>query len=237
MSLHARFSTADEPWPQWLFDREAPGPDARVLEVGCGPGAFWESNRDRIDPTWKLTLTDLSPGMVETAQRVLGNRARFLVADVQELPFPDETFDVVLANHMLYHVPDRPKAFAEIARVLVPGGVLHAATNGRGHLRQLDELVGPDWEVARVAEAFGLESGAAQLEAFFVDVMCERHGNALAVTDAEAAVAYVASSETFRGDIARVRRAVEEAIGRDGVLRVDSDAGVLHGRKARAGRR
>ena len=167
-----------------------------MLEVGCGSGAFWEANGDRVDPTWRLTLTDFSPGMVEAAQRVLGGRAQLLVADVQELPFPDESFDVVLANHMLYHVPDRPRAFAEIARVLVTGG-----------------------------------SGVAELEAFFVDVTCERYDNALAVTDAEAAVAYVASSETFHDDLGRVRRAVEEAIARDGVFRIDSDAGLLHARK------
>lgn len=229
IELHARFSTAAESWPQWLFDRIAPAPDARVLEVGCGPAALWEANLDRIDPRWKLTLTDFSPGMVGAARRVLGARAGYAVADVQELPFADASFDVVFAHHMLYHVPDRPKALAEIARVLVPGGALHAATNGHGHMRELHEL-DPGWRFAEHTELFGLETGVAQLERFFVDVRVERHPCDLAVTDAEPVVAYVRSSHTFDGDPERIRIHVENAIRRDGVFRIGKAQGVLHAR-------
>jgi ubiquinone/menaquinone biosynthesis C-methylase UbiE len=215
---------------RWLFDREAPSAGARLLEVGCGPAAFWEANGDRIDPTWRLTLTDFSPGMIGAARRVLGDRAEFLVADVQQLPFPDGTFDVVLANHMLYHVPDRPKALREIARVLVPGGAFHAATNGRGHMRQLHELV-DDWDFAQHTEEFGLETGVAQLEPFFADVRVERHTCDLGVNEVEPVVAYVRSSSRYHGDSEQVRRVVEEAIARDGVFRIEKSQGVLHARK------
>jgi ubiquinone/menaquinone biosynthesis C-methylase UbiE len=231
IDLHQRFSTAAEDWHRWLFERVAPGPGASILEVGCGPAEFWKRNLDRLDPSWRLTLTDLSPGMIDAARQVLGEKAEYAVADVEELPFADESFDVVLACHMLYHVPDRPKAFAEIRRVLVCGGVLHAATNGQGHLRQLDELVGDDWDFARHCDAFGLESGAAQLAAFFAELTEERQESWLEVTELEPLVAYVASSSTFRGDIQQVRRAAEEALEREGVFRVEAHPGVLRARK------
>lgn len=230
INLHQRFSTAKEDWHRWLFDRVAPGPGARILEVGCGPAEFWKRNLDRIDPTWRLTLTDLSPGMIETAREVLGDRAEYAVADAQELPFADESFDVVLASHMLYHVPDRPKGVAEIRRVLGPGGVLHAAANGDGHMRQLDELVGDDWDFTRLGDLFGLENGIAQLEAFFVDVRVERMESGLEVTEVEPLVSYVASSSTFHGDIEQVRRDVEETFAREGVFRIEAHPGVLHAR-------
>ncbi len=217
-------------WPRWLFDGSAPPPGARVLEVGCGPAAIWEANLDRIDPSWKLTLTDFSAGMIEAARRVLGDRAEYLVADAQELPFPDASFDVVLANHMLYHVPDRPKALAELARVLVPGGMLHAATNGEGHMRELDELV-PAWSFAQHTDDFGLETGVAQLEPFFMDVRVERHACDLEVTEAGPVVAYVRSSHTFRGDPEIVRAPVEAAIEHDGVFRIRKSQGVIHARR------
>lgn len=231
IDLHQRFSTAKEDWHRWLFDRVAPAPGARILEVGCGPAEFWKRNGDRIDPTWRLALTDLSPGMIDAARQVLHDRAEYAVADAQELPFADESFDVVLASHMLYHVPDRPKALAEIRRVLVPGGVFHAAANGDGHMRQLDELVGDDWDFGRLGDLFGLENGIAQLEAFFVDVGVERMESALEVTEVEPLVAYVTSSSTFRGDIERIRRDAEAVFARDGVFRIEAQPGVLHARK------
>jgi SAM-dependent methyltransferase len=230
INLHQRFSTAKEDWHRWLFDRVAPHPGARILEVGCGPAEFWKRNLERIDPTWRLTLTDLSPGMIEAAREVLGDRADYAVADAQELPFADESFDVVLASHMLYHVPDRPRAFAEIRRVLVPGGLLHAAANGSGHMRQLDELVADDWDFSRHGLAFGLESGVPQLEPFFVDISEERFGGGLEVTELEPLVAYVNSASTFHGDLERIRGAARETLERDGVFRIDTHAGVLHAR-------
>jgi len=231
IALHTRFSTNPR-WLEWLFERVAPKPNARLLEVGCGPAVLWEANLERIDPSWSLTLTDFSAGMIDAARRVLGERADYAVADVQELRFADESFDVVLANHMLYHVPDRPKAFAEIARVLVPGGALHAATNGHGHMRQLVELV-PGWEFSRHTDEFGLETGAEQLALFFTDITVERFEDGLAVTEVEPVLAYIRSSHTYGGDdLEPARAAVEAAIQRDGAFRVDKLAGLVSGRKA-----
>jgi SAM-dependent methyltransferase len=231
INLHQRFSTAREDWHRWLFDRVAPSAGARILEVGCGPAEFWKRNLDRIDPTWQLTLTDLSPGMIDAAREVLGERAGYAVADAQVLPFADGSFDVVLASHMLYHVSDRPKGLAEIRRVLVPGGFLHAAANGDGHMRQLDELVGDDWDFTRLGDLFGLETGIRQLKAFFVDITEERMESGLEVTEVEPLVAYVASSQTFRGDIEQVRRKAEATFAREGVFRIEAHPGVLHARK------
>jgi SAM-dependent methyltransferase len=232
IALHARFST-NPGWGRWLFEQEAPAPSARVLEVGCGPATtLWGSNLDRIDPSWRLTLADFSPGMVDAARELLGDRAEFVVADVQDLQFPDEAFDVVLANHMLYHVPDRPKALTEIERVLVSGGVFHAATNGEGHMREMGELTQGWWPFPRHVEAFGLESGVAQLEPFFVDIRVERFETGLAVTDVEPVLAYFRSSERYDGrDLAEERAAIERAIARDGVFHVTTTPGVISCRK------
>ncbi len=134
---------------------------------------------------------------------------------------------------MLYHVPDRPKALAEVARVLAPGGVFHAATNGRRHFRELRELVGQDdWPFDAHVDEFGLETGGAQLEAVFDEVECERYDDALEVTEAEAVVAFVRSGVLFRGDVALLLARVEERVARDGVLRVAKDSGVFHSRGA-----
>jgi SAM-dependent methyltransferase len=232
LQLHQRFSTATEDWQCWLFDRVAPPAGARILEVGCGPAEFWKHNLDRIDPTWRLTLTDLSPGMIEVARTVLGDRPEYLVADVEDLPFPDGSFDTVLANHMLYHVPDRPKAFAEIRRVLAAGGCFHATTNGRGFMQELVDLVGPEWAFPQHIEEFGLETGPDQLGRSFSEISVERFPNSYEVTEVEPVLAYVRSSSSVSdGTLERVRNAVEEAIARDGAFRITGGAGLINCRK------
>jgi SAM-dependent methyltransferase len=142
--------------------------------------------------------------MIDAARRELGERAVYVVADAEELPFPADSFDVVLANHILYHVADRARAFAEIRRVLVSGGTFHASTIGRGHLGELVALV-PGWDHGRYAETFGLETGREQLQPFFADIRIERFEDGLAVTDAEPALAYIRSSERYRGEVSPER--------------------------------
>jgi SAM-dependent methyltransferase len=230
IALHAAFSINPH-WAEWLFEQEAAGPGARILELGCGPATLWRANRERIDPSWSLTLSDFSPGMIEVARRELGERAVYVVADAQELPFPADSFDAVLANHMLYHVPDRPRAFAEIKRVLVSGGTFHASTIGRGHLAELGALV-PGWEFGRHAEAFGLETGPEQLQPFFADICVDHFEDGLAVTEAEPVLAYIRSSERYRGeDLTEACKTVEQAITRHGAFSIAKRQGVISCRK------
>ena len=101
---------------------------------------MWKENANRIPPKWDITLSDLSSGMLDSAWRnlvVTGRNFKFKEIDAQKIPFEDETFDAVIANHMLYHVPDRPKAIAEIKRVLKPNGRLFATTIGKNHHREM----------------------------------------------------------------------------------------------------
>jgi SAM-dependent methyltransferase len=227
IDLHQRFSTAAQDWHRWVLDRVAPPAGARILEVGCGPAELWKQNLDRIDPSWQLTLADSSPGMIEAAKDVLGDGADYVVADVQELPFADESFDLVLANHMLYHVPDRPTAFAEIRRVLVRGGAFYAATNGEGHLRELGDLSAAWLPIERHVDAFGLESGPPQLEVFFGETRVERFDGDLRVTEVEPVLAYLRSSERYDGrELAEERAVLEAAIAR-GAFRISTCAGLI----------
>jgi SAM-dependent methyltransferase len=230
ITLHQRFSTAKEDWHRWLFDRIAPPAGARILEVGCGPAEFWKRNLDRIDPTWQLTLSDLSPGMIEAARDVLDERAEYAVADAQVLPFADESFDVVLASHMLYHVADRPSAFAEIRRVLASGGRFYAASNGAGHLDELAALY--DGPFSEHLEAFGLETGPPQLEPFFTDLEVERFEGELRVTEVEPVLAYIRSSFVYDGaPLDDAAETVGTAIARDGAFRIGTCAALISCRK------
>lgn len=102
--------------------RSAPEAGA-VLDIGTGPGVMLvELHRSR--PDLELTGVDLSADMVEHAKRNLGDRASVRLADVAELPFEAERFDLVVASYSVHHWEDPAAGAAEIARILRPGGRL-----------------------------------------------------------------------------------------------------------------
>jgi ubiquinone/menaquinone biosynthesis C-methylase UbiE len=234
ISLHERFSTSTLSFARWVFDGYDFGEAADLLEVGCGDGNIWRENRDRIPDGWRLTLTDFSPGMVEEARTVLGERAQYEVADVRELPFADASFDAVIANHMLFHVPDRERALSELARVLRPGGSFTATTVGRDHLKELRELVPVrgGGTYSKTLGRFTTETGAKELAPFFVDVEVEPYPDALEVTETEPLLAFIRS----RGDVderalAEARSEIEQAIARSGSFHVTKATAVFRCRK------
>lgn len=205
IALHERFSTNTYGWHRWVWDQFDLPATARILEIGCGPGTLWIENKDRIPSHWDVTLSDFSPGMLEEARRnlsELNHSFRSLVADAQALPFADSNFDAVIANHMLYHVPDRERAYAEIKRVLQPGGRLFAAATGATHLQELHNIAqqyapeAPTWR-NQLAHSFQLENGAQELAPWFDHVMLHRYEDSLVITEAEPLVAsFLSTAET-----------------------------------------
>ena len=177
--------------------------EARVLEVGAGTGRMWRVVRQRVPSGWNLALTDRSQGMLAALRSLaaeLDLHATVSHANAMELPFADASFDLVFANHMLYHVPEPATAIAEFSRVLQPGGVLVAATNGEGHMRQATELVRPLAELGGGLELLGVsplsftsESGGALLGASFGDVQLHRFDDSLSVTDRQVLLDYLRS--------------------------------------------
>ena len=210
-NLHAKYGTSPISWFDWVAQQIEWPENGDVLEVGCGPGWLWTSLKTPLN----LTLTDLSAGMVAEAAARVGARA--LVADAQDLPFDDDSFDVVVANHMLYHVPDRARAIGEFARVLRPQGVLVAATNGGN---QMKELI----DTARLTAGFGRENGEQQLRAQFRGVEWRTFEDELQCTDVDDAVAYVRSIDKTDDPGLRQRIASQFV---DGVLRITKDTGLF----------
>ncbi|HET9221133.1 MAG TPA: class I SAM-dependent methyltransferase [Roseiflexaceae bacterium] len=238
IQLHTRFSTNAYGWHPWIFDQFKIAPHSRVLELGCGPARLWTQNSARIPEEWDITLSDFSAGMLEEARRNLaGVRRRFSfeVIDAQSIPFEDASFDAVIANHMLYHVPARAKALSEIRRVLRPGGRFYASTVGAAHLREIGELVrrfDPQIIFGIGDEAsFTLENGAQQLAPYFSNVAVYRYDDALIVTEAEPLIAYVLSGRVgaaLEGDrVAEFAAFVQRELAQHGTIHITKDSGLF----------
>ena len=172
----------------------------RVLEVGCGWGELAEWVADETGA--EVTAIDLSPRMVELASE-RGIDAR--VGDVQELEFADETFDVVVAAWMLYHVPDLDRGLTEIARVLRPGGTFVASTNSRLHLQELRDLVGSGPSTLK----FSREDGEAQLRPHFASVERVDVDGVLEFPDRSAVEDYVLASISMSPFVANLPDEIE----------------------------
>jgi ubiquinone/menaquinone biosynthesis C-methylase UbiE len=112
-----------------------PGPFERSLEIGAGTGYF-SLNLMQDGVIRSSTCTDISPGMLETLEAnaaQLGLEVETAACDAAELPFDDETFDLVLGHAVLHHLPSLDRAFAEFHRVLKPGGTLFFAGEPSRH--------------------------------------------------------------------------------------------------------
>jgi len=236
--IHARYGTATVPWFEWVSDRFDLQPGQRVLEVGCGPGWLWDSIATSVPEGIDLVLTDLSPGMVAEAHKRVAARAALAsvearVADLQSLPFDTGSFDRVIANHMLYHLPDPAAGVAELARVVRPGGRVIAATNGPRHLDSMHAITARvlgNSPVDATANAFGRETGQLLLERWFGELRWEQYDDELHCTDVDDLLAYLCSAppgeDATPAQRAALRLALAEAVAEgDGVLRVTKDTG------------
>lgn len=237
ISIHERFGSNPISWHRWIFDQLPVETSGRtVLELGAGDGTLWRANIDRLPGDWAVTISDFSSGVLESAQGHLPTDWGFeyQVVDAQEMPFEDDSFDVVIANHMLYHVPKRAQTIENVRRVLRQGGTFYAATNGSEHLRELDGLLHdfvPGDKPDDSAEKFGLHNGAAQLYQSCDRVELRRYEDSLEIDDVEAVVEYLNSTPAVelldRDAVGRVRHRVSEAIATKGRFRVTKDVGLF----------
>lgn len=115
-------SSAFESYAQPLLDAAGLRPGQHVLDVACGPGIPSLMAAPLVAPGGVVTGIDLAPGMVDIAKKKAEekglNNVVFQEGDAEALPFPDDSFDVVLCNHGLVHTTDRSKALNEMRRVL-----------------------------------------------------------------------------------------------------------------------
>ncbi len=224
-----------EEWHPWLYSHLVMPDDGKLLELGCGNASLWKSIFHRIPSGWDITLTDFSEGMLDSAKENLGDmqeRFSFQVMDIQDIAIEDHTMDVVVAHHMLYHVPDIDKAISEVHRVLKQAGYFYSATNGDAHMQELIELINKH----RAAKdggykiPFTLENGESFLsKKFDFTGLAERQTEVL-VDAVEPLVAYVMSTEQLMPDDDKLEdfiAEVSEHIAEHGHFRITPSSGLF----------
>ena len=184
----------------WILDQVNWPDRGRVLDLGCGPGSHLARLADRR-PGVDLVGADVSVGMLRTA-RTVAPAAALVGLDASALPFADQSFAVVMANHMLYHVADLDQVVGGIRRSLVAGGTLLAVTNSVEHLDELyadlAHAAGRDhWD--RPTDHFTLEDHGPALRRCFDHVELRHHLGELVVPHVAPLVAYAESTQALCG--------------------------------------
>ncbi|HBO34627.1 MAG TPA: hypothetical protein DD636_07840 [Anaerolineaceae bacterium] len=200
IQIHQKFSTGQQSWYEFVYELAAIKADTKVLELGCGAASLWRSVMNRLNENTRITLSDFSPGMIKDAANNMARdrRFHFVCMDSMNVTFPAVTFDLVVANHMLYHVPSIPQVLRQVSELLTPGGRFMAATNGPEHMIDLDILL--EKFSQRLDKSHGMSSnfnllnGEKQLREFFSKIELHLYSSDLWVTNAQLLTNYAYST-------------------------------------------
>ena len=199
--LHRLFSSNKQGWFPWIYEQCQITEGMKILELGCGNGRLWIENKAKLPADCEIILSDISEGMIRDVRReqsVQDDRFSFAAFDCHAIPYEDASFDLVIANHVLFYCKDVDRVCSEVGRVLKPGGRFVCGTYGVAHMQEVSRLVTQfDDRITlsgeNLYEHFGKENGAQALAPYFAEVDWQQYEDALIVTQAEPLIEYVLS--------------------------------------------
>ncbi len=199
-NLHQKYDKKRK-WSRWIFDNYHFFEGCKILEVGCGNGSMWEGNIESLPTGTTLTLTDFTQGMVDVTKSKFESFSNVTVEqmNIQDIHFEDNSFDIIIANSMLYHIPNLSKAISEVYRVLKPGGIFYCTTFGvNGQQKFFKEnfrKFNPNITVyENETYPFVMQNGYEILSEKFHNIIRYDYIDSLDVTDAKDITDYVLST-------------------------------------------
>ena len=199
--LHREYSCNLQGWFPWIFEQLPFSPNCEILEIGCGNGALWTENMNKIPSDLHITLSDVSEGMVRDVKRTIGRKDKrfsYQNIDAHNIPYHDNTFDIVIANHVLFYCTDIDKALSEMKRVLKANGLLICSTYGSNHMKEITQLVQKFNEYIQLSDGnlydrFGLQTGLPILEKTFPKVETRLYDDEIIISDPDPLIDYILS--------------------------------------------
>lgn len=200
-NFHDQYSTNSYGFRNWMFDKYTLFDSCKILELGCGNGRMWDEKYKDLPLNSQLILSDFSEGMCKVVKEKHKQHENIEIKkiDIQEIPYKDDCFDIVIANHMLYHVPNVNKAIEEVYRVLKKGGKFYASTLGTNGFQkylnqkfkqfnsQMDYFNIEDW-------AFTLKNGREVLSKKFDDITKYEYEDSIEISDENILVDWIFTS-------------------------------------------
>lgn len=250
--LHQQYSNNPFGWYPWIYKHITPRSGDSILELGCGNGQLWVENVSNLPSNCKIILSDVSKGMLRQAKSNLEHlnvastesldiatwksMFDYQCFDCSHIPYEDCSFDLVIANHVLFYVKDLDQALSEIKRVLKPNGMFCCTTYGQSHMKEIDQLVKEfDPRIAlsdiKLYDIFGLEQGTIPLGNQFSNIQRMDYEDDLTVTNASDLMEYIYSCHGnqmtyLKGRFAEFESFIQKKVGKRG-LNITKNAGMF----------
>lgn len=245
IDLHSLYSQNEQGWFPWVFEQCQIRDGMNILELGCGDGSFWLQNMERVPNDCRILLSDISSGMIRDARRSIRRECKtckvygdygFRTFSCESIPCEDNSFDLVICNHVLFYCENIEGVCREIRRVLKEDGILICSTYGRKHMSEISKLVaGFDDRIIlsanKLYERFGKENGKDILTKNFGKVTWRGYEDSLLVTDAEPLISYILSCHGNQNQFIlerynEFRNYVKKQMNEDGFY-ISKDAGIF----------
>lgn len=237
ISIHTKYSTNKLGFGNWLFSHYDLSPNTKVLELGCGTGDMWKSKLHLVDKSIELTLTDFSENMVSIVKNALGEQDNisYSIVDIESIPYADNSFDRVIANMMLYHVPDLNKGLSEVKRVLTEDGYFYCATYGENGIMPFIAGLLKEYGITDTTNKnFTLQNGYGILQKYFSNIQRLDYEDSLAVTDVNGVLDYIYSLTNMSSIAKLERQTLKEILENkmvNGILTIPKEYGMFICRK------
>lgn len=195
MAIHSKYSRNKQGFGNWIHEQYQLFNGCRILELGCGNGDMWKDKIETIGKESTLILSDYSEGMVMEVKEKYNNYTNisYQQINIEEIPYEENSFDIVIANMMLYHVPNLERALSEVRRVLKAEGKFYSATFGENGIHKYILIALKDNSDTQDNNTFTLQNGSTVLSKYFDNVMKTEYIDALEVTDTKDLIDYIYS--------------------------------------------
>ncbi len=234
ISLHSKYSTNKQGFGDWIFCNYKDFTGSSVLELGCGSGDIWQGRREAISKYREFVISDFSEGILDAARKNIGtlSNVEYRTIDIEMIPYSNETFDYIIANMMLYHVPSLEKALSEVSRVLKFSGKFYCATFGENGLSQYITALFSKYGISMVIESsFTLQNGERKLSSFFRKIHRLDYQDSLEISNSEDLAEYILSMSTIMNtdnlDRDQIIKILDNEKDSNGIIKIPKEYGMF----------
>lgn len=231
VDFYQRYGVNNKTWFEWVHQNIIFKDNDAILEVGCGTGELWSQNEKQVVES-PIILSDISHEMIITTRNELESHPQefeYEKINMSKIPYQNNVFDTVIANHALFISPDISKTLSEINRVLKPDGVFYTSTTGPEHLieikRFLRNVIDED---IHNEKKFTLENGKSFLRDWFSFIQLTKYDDTLVFEDSKPVLNYLSSKSYYPQDKTdKIAESIQNCLKEHGRITTTNDVGMF----------